>query len=287
MPKTSDSVIDQRTLANAIRALSMDAVQKANSGHPGMPMGMADTATVLFSKFLKYDPNWPEWPDRDRFILSNGHGSMLLYSLLYLTGYAGPTIDDIKNFRQLGSPCAGHPEYGELPGVETTTGPLAQGLGMAAGMALAERSLRAQFGKDVVDHFTYVVAGDGCLMEGLSHEVISFAGHQKLGKLIVLWDNNYISIDGPTDLAVSVDQLKRFEAHGWDLHDIDGHDFKAAETAIEKSQEKRQAVADFLPHHYRLRRAQQTGDRGHPRRPFGGRGSGRGQERAELAPQGV
>ena len=235
MPKTSDSVIDQRTLANAIRALSMDAVQKANSGHPGMPMGMADAATVLFSKFLKYDPNWPGWPDRDRFILSAGHGSMLLYSLLYLTGYAKPTIDDIKNFRQLGSPCAGHPEYGELPGVETTTGPLAQGLGMAAGMALAERSLRTQYGSDAVDHYTYVITGDGCLMEGLSHEILSFAGHQQLEKLIVLWDNNHISIDGPTSLAVSDDQLTRFEAHGWDAWEVDGHDFKAVEAAIEKA----------------------------------------------------
>jgi transketolase len=233
MPKKSDSVIDQRTLANAIRALSMDAVQKANSGHPGMPMGMADTATVLFSKFLKYDPNWPDWPDRDRFVLSAGHGSMLLYSLLFLTGYKNPTMEQITNFRQLGWPCAGHPEYGELPGIETTTGPLGQGLGMGVGMAVAERSLRTQFGKDVVDHYTYVVAGDGCLMEGISHEVISFAGHQKLNKLIVLWDNNHISIDGPTELAVSDNQLTRFEAHGWDAQEVDGHDFKAVEAAIE------------------------------------------------------
>jgi len=232
MAKKSDKVIDQRTLANAIRALSMDAVQKANSGHPGMPLGMADTATVLFSKFLKFDPKWPEWPDRDRFVLSAGHGSMLLYSLLYLTGYAKPTIADIKNFRQLGSPCPGHPEYRELPGVETTTGPLGQGLGMAVGMALAERSLRAEYGSDVVDHHTYVIAGDGCLMEGLSHEAISLAGHQQLDKLIVLWDNNHISIDGPTDLTVSDNQMKRFEAHGWDACEVDGHDFAAVEAAI-------------------------------------------------------
>lgn len=233
MSKKPDAAIDQKTLANAVRALSMDAVQKANSGHPGMPMGMADVATVLFSKFLKFDPTWPEWPDRDRFVLSAGHGSMLLYSILYLTGYARPTIEDIKNFRQLGQPCAGHPEYGELPGIETTTGPLGQGLGMAAGMALAERSLRAQFGEDVCDHHTYAIAGDGCLMEGLSHEVISFAGHQKLDRLIVLWDNNSISIDGSTNLSVSDDQIKRFEAHGWDTQDVDGHDFAAIEKALE------------------------------------------------------
>ncbi len=236
MPKNSDAAIDQKTLANAVRALSMDAVQKANSGHPGMPMGMADVATVLFSKFLKFDPKWPKWPDRDRFVLSAGHGSMLLYSILHLTGYTRPTIEDIKNFRQLGHPCAGHPEYGELPGIETTTGPLGQGLGMAAGMALAERSLRAQFGSEVCDHHTYAIAGDGCLMEGLSHEIISFAGHQKLDRLIVLWDNNSISIDGGTDLSVSDDQLERFEASGWDTSNVDGHDFAAIEKAIEAAQ---------------------------------------------------
>ncbi len=235
MSKKPAAAIDQRTLANAVRALSMDAVEKANSGHPGMPMGMADVATVLFSKFIKFDPKWPEWPDRDRFVLSAGHGSMLLYSILHLTGYSRPTIEDIKNFRQLGKPCAGHPEYGELPGVETTTGPLGQGLGMAAGMALAERSLRAQFGSDICDHHTYTLVGDGCLMEGLSHEVISFAGHQKLDHLIVLWDNNSISIDGATSLTVSDDQLKRFEAAGWDTQDVDGHDFGAIEKAIEKA----------------------------------------------------
>ena len=211
----------------------MDAVQKANSGHPGMPMGMADVATVLFSKFLKFDPAWPEWPDRDRFILSAGHGSMLLYSLLHLTGYKNPTMEEISNFRQLNWPCAGHPEYGELPGIETTTGPLGQGLGMAVGMAVAERSLGAQFGADAVDHYTYVITGDGCLMEGISHEVISFAGHHKLDKLIVLWDNNEISIDGATDLSVSDDQIKRFQAQGWDTFDVDGHDFAAVEAAIE------------------------------------------------------
>ena len=222
-----------RTLANAIRALSMDAVQKANSGHPGMPMGMADTALVLFSKFLKFDPANPGWADRDRFVLSAGHGSMLQYSLLYLLGYERPSIDDIKNFRQLGSPCAGHPEYGEPAGVECTTGPLGQGLGMAVGMAVAERSLRAEFGQDIVDHHTYAICSDGDLMEGISHEAISFAGHQALDKLIVLWDNNHISIDGPTDITVSDDQPARFQAaHGWDTFEVDGHDVKAVEKAL-------------------------------------------------------
>src|SRR5580693_4210755 len=192
-----------RDMANAIRALSMDAVEKANSGHPGMPMGMADAATVLFSQFLKFDPADPKWPDRDRFVLSAGHGSMLLYSLLWLTGYPGITLDNIKTFRKVGSPCAGHPEHGHLPGIETTTGPLGQGLANAVGMALAEAKLRAEFGADIVDHYTYVVAGDGCLMEGISHEAISLAGHLGLGRLIVMWDDNRVSIDGPTSLSVS------------------------------------------------------------------------------------
>ena len=244
MPTRENNNPDMRTLANAIRALSMDAVQKANSGHPGMPMGLADTALVLFSKFLKFDPDWPDWPDRDRFVLSAGHGSMLQYALLYLTGYAGPTIDDIKNFRQLGSPCPGHPEHSELPGVECTTGPLGQGLGMATGMAVAERSLQAQFGKELVDHYTYVICGDGCLMEGISHEIISFAGHQKLNKLIVLWDNNSISIDGPTELAVSDDQLARFKAHGWNVTDVDGHDFEAVEKALQAA--KKSSKPSFI-----------------------------------------
>ncbi len=235
MSNKKNTLKPDRTLANAIRALSMDAVQRAKSGHPGMPMGMADAATVLFSKFLKFDPAWPEWPDRDRFVLSAGHGSMLLYSLLYLTGYKGPTIKDIKNFRQLLSPCAGHPEYGELPGVEATTGPLSQGLGMAVGMAIAERALGAEFGPEVFDHYTYVIVGDGCLMEGLSHETLSLAGHQKLNKLIVLWDDNSVSIDGPTSLAVSDDQCQRFEAHGWDTLAVDGHDPAAVEAAIAKA----------------------------------------------------
>jgi transketolase len=222
-----------RDMANAIRALSMDAVQAANSGHPGMPMGMADVATVLFTRFLKFDAANPDWPDRDRFVLSAGHGSMLLYSLLYLTGYPGMELEQLKNFRQLGSHTAGHPEHGEAPGIETTTGPLGQGLGNGVGMALAERLLNARHGADIVDHFTYVLAGDGCLMEGISHEAISLAGHLKLGKLIVLFDDNHISIDGPTDLAVSDDQLARFAASGWHTTRVDGHDPEAVAAAIE------------------------------------------------------
>ncbi len=216
--------MDTRRLANAIRALSMDAVQAANSGHPGLPMGMADVAAVLFSKFLKFDPSDPQWPDRDRFVLSAGHGSMLLYSLLHLTGYPGITIDDIRRFRQLGSPCAGHPEYGHAPGIETTTGPLGQGLGNAVGMALAERMLNARFGDDLVNHKTYVIAGDGDLMEGISHEAASLAGHLKLNHLIVLYDDNHISIDGPTSLADSTNTRKRFKAMGWDVLACDGLD---------------------------------------------------------------
>jgi transketolase len=226
------TTVSDRTMANAIRALAMDAVQNANSGHPGMPMGMADAATVLFSKFLKFDPRRPDWPDRDRFVLSAGHGSMLLYSLLHLTGYARPTMDDIRNFRQLGHPCAGHPEFGMLPGVECTTGPLGQGLAMAVGMAMAERLQEARYGKDIVDHHTYVIAGDGCLMEGISHEAISLAGHLKLSKLILLWDDNDISIDGPLSLSCSDNQAMRFEAAGWHVQSVDGHDAGAVEAAL-------------------------------------------------------
>ncbi len=222
-------------MANAIRALSMDAVEAAKSGHPGMPMGMADVATVLFGKVLKFDPTDPHWPDRDRFILSAGHGSMLLYSLLYLTGYEGMTIDDIKNFRQLGSRTPGHPEYGHTVGVETTTGPLGQGIATSVGFALAERMLAAQFGSDLVDHYTYVIAGDGCLMEGISEEAIEIAGRQKLNKLIVLWDDNHITIDGPTSLSVATDQLARFEASGWEATRVDGHDPDAILAAIERA----------------------------------------------------
>ena len=212
-------------MANAIRALSMDAVQAANSGHPGMPMGMADVATVLYSQFLKFDPAAPEWPDRDRFVLSAGHGSMLLYSLLHLTGYAAPTMENIRNFRQLNSPCAGHPENFELAGVECTTGPLGQGLAMAVGMALAERHLNARFGDALVDHNTWVIAGDGCLMEGINHEAIGLAGHLKLGRLNVLWDDNRITIDGATALSTSEDIFGRYQATGWHTVACDGHDY--------------------------------------------------------------
>jgi transketolase len=222
-------------MANAIRALAMDAVEKAKSGHPGMPMGMADVATVLFTRFLKFDAADPGWPDRDRFVLSAGHGSMLLYALLHLTGYPSVTLEQLRNFRQLGSMTAGHPEYGHAPGIETTTGPLGQGLGNAVGMALAERLLNARLGDAIVDHYTYALAGDGCLMEGISHEAISLAGHLGLGKLIVLFDDNQISIDGPTSLAVSDDQVKRFEAAGWAATRVDGHDPEAVAGAIERA----------------------------------------------------
>jgi transketolase len=225
-----------RRMADTIRALSMDAVEKANSGHPGMPMGMADIATVLWGQFLKFDPADPHWPDRDRFILSNGHGSMLLYSLLHLTGYADMTMDEIKTFRQLGSRCAGHPERGHADGIEVTTGPLGQGIGNSVGMALAERLLQARFGKELVDHYTYVFCGDGCLMEGISQEAISLAGNLKLGKLILFWDDNHISIDGPTELARHEDELERFDASGWHTQRIDGHDTDAIADAIRKAQ---------------------------------------------------
>ncbi|HML11108.1 MAG TPA: transketolase [Stellaceae bacterium] len=223
-------------MANALRALSMDAVEQAKSGHPGMPMGMADIATVLFSQFLKFDAAAPDWPDRDRFILSNGHGSMLLYGLLHLTGYADMTLEELKRFRQLGSKTAGHPERGLATGIEVTTGPLGQGIANSVGIALAERMLAAEFGDDVVDHHTYVFCGDGCLMEGISHEALSLAGHLKLSKLIVFWDDNSISIDGPTSLAVDDDQVARFVAHGWATDRIDGHDPAAIAAAIKKAQ---------------------------------------------------
>ena len=222
-----------REMANCIRALAMDAVQQANSGHPGMPMGMADIATVLFSKFLRFDAEEPKWFDRDRFIISNGHGSMLLYSLLFLTGYKDMTIEEIKRFRQIDSKTAGHPEYNHADGVETTTGPLGQGLANAVGMALAERIMNATYGDALVDHYTYVFMGDGCLMEGISHEAISLAGHLKLGKLIAFFDNNAISIDGATSLAVSDDQTARFRAAHWRVLEIDGHDTDAIRDAIE------------------------------------------------------
>jgi transketolase len=223
-------------LANAIRFLAADAVQKANSGHPGLPMGMADVATVLFTKFLKIDPADPKWPDRDRFVLSAGHGSMLQYAVHYLLGYSDMTIDEIKSFRQLHSRTPGHPEYGHTLGVEATTGPLGQGLAMSIGMAISEAALHARFGADLVDHRTYVIVGDGCLMEGVSHEAIDLAGHLRLNKLIVMWDNNHISIDGATSLSTSMDQLKRFEAAGWRTTAVDGHDANAVEAALREAQ---------------------------------------------------
>jgi transketolase len=233
--------VEPRQLANAIRALAMDAVQAANSGHPGMPMGMADAATVLFTEVLKYDPADPKWPDRDRFILSAGHGSMLIYALLYLTGYARPTIDDIRNFRQLNSPCAGHPENFLLEGIETTTGPLGQGLAMAVGMAIAERNLNAAFGDQLVDHNSWVIAGDGCLMEGINHEAVGLAGHLRLGRLNVLWDDNRITIDGPTSLSTSEDVRARYTASGWHVTSCDGHDVADVRRALAE------ALADPRP----------------------------------------
>jgi transketolase len=237
----------QRRLANAIRALAMDAVEAANSGHPGMPMGMADAATALFTKHLKFDAADPRWPDRDRFILSAGHGSMLIYALLYLTGYARPTLDDIKHFRQLGSPTAGHPENFELPGIEVTTGPLGQGVAMAVGMAIAERHLNAVYGDELVDHRTFVIAGDGDLMEGVNHEAVGLAGHLKLGRLIVLWDDNKITIDGSTELSRSEDVVARHQAAGWQTVECDGLDAGKVSKAIEK------AVADERPSLIRCR----------------------------------
>ncbi len=219
-------------LANCIRFLAIDAVQKANSGHPGMPMGMADIATVLYEKHLKFDPNDPRWIDRDRFILSNGHGSMLLYACLYLAGYKDINLDDIKNFRQLKSPTAGHPEYGELEAIETTTGPLSQGLSNGVGFAMAEKKLSSCLGQDLINHYTYVFAGDGCLMEGLSHETCSLAGHLKLNKLIVFFDDNSISIDGPLSLSSSDDVPQRFKSYNWNVLTIDGHDHEEINDAI-------------------------------------------------------
>lgn len=229
----------EKSLANAIRVLSADAIDKANSGHPGMPLGMADVATVLFTKFIKINPQAPRWFDRDRFVLSAGHGSMLLYSILYLLGYPDISIEDIKNFRQLGAKTAGHPEYGHLSGIDMTTGPLGQGITSAVGMALAERILAAKYGADVCNHYTYVIAGDGCLMEGISEEAISLAGHWKLNKLIVFWDNNNITIDGNVTAANSTDQIKRFEAVGWNTISIDGQNPQEIEKAIKKARKSK------------------------------------------------
>ena len=233
--------VTKQEMANAIRALSMDAVEAAKSGHPGMPMGMADAATALFCDHMKFDASQPYWPDRDRFILSAGHGSMLIYAYLYLTGYADMTLDEVKNFRQWGAKTAGHPEFGHATGIETTTGPLGQGIANAVGMAMAERHKAARFGADLIDHHTYVIAGDGCLMEGVSHEAASLAGHLKLGRIIVLFDDNGISIDGPTSLTVSEDTTKRYEAYGWQVLSCDGHDSEAVSAAI------RDAKADDRP----------------------------------------
>lgn len=229
-------------MAHAIRFLSADAIEKSKSGHPGMPLGMADVATVLFSRYIKLNPEQPRWFDRDRFVLSAGHGSMLLYSLLYLMGYKDISLEDIKNFRQLGAKTAGHPEYGHLSGIDITTGPLGQGIASAVGMALAERRLNARYGDKLCDHYTYVIAGDGCLMEGISEEAITLAGHWKLNKLIVFWDNNNITIDGTVDKSSSVDQVRRFEAAGWKVLKVDGHDQPAIAAVIEEAQKSDRPV---------------------------------------------
>ena len=254
---------DHWSKATAIRALTLDAVAAANSGHSGMPMGMADVATVLFEKHLKFDASAPNWPDRDRFILSAGHGSMLLYSLLHLTGYADMTLEQVKNFRQWGAITAGHPEYGHAAGIETTTGPLGQGIANATGFAMAEEIMRAQYGKKIVDHFTYVIAGDGCLMEGVSQEAITLAGRHQLGKLIVFWDNNNITIDGPVTLSDTTDQPMRFKSAGWDVIEIDGHDPVAIDAAITKAKHQKKPTMIACKTHIALGHAAQDTSKGH------------------------
>nr|WP_253196041.1 transketolase [Roseovarius sp. PS-C2] len=254
---------DHWNKATAIRALTLDAVAAANSGHSGMPMGMADVATVLFEKHLKFDAANPDWPDRDRFILSAGHGSMLLYSLLHLTGYQDMTLEQIKNFRQWGAITAGHPEYGHAKGIETTTGPLGQGISNSVGFAMAEEMLRARFGRKLVDHYTYVIAGDGCLMEGVSQEAIGLAGRHSLGKLIVFWDNNNITIDGKVDLADRTDQVKRFRAAGWQVLEIDGHDPAAIDEAITAARKSRKPTMIACATHIALGHAAQDTSKGH------------------------
>ena len=249
--------------AAAVRMLAVDAVQAANSGHPGMPMGMADVATVLFEKHLKFDASNPDWADRDRFVLSAGHGSMLLYALLHLTGYEDMTIEQIRNFRQLGAITAGHPEYGHAKGIETTTGPLGQGLATAVGMAMAEEALRDRFGRKVQDHYTYVIAGDGCLMEGISHEAIGLAGMQKLGKLIVMWDNNNISIDGEISLSDVTDQRKRFAAAGWQVLACDGHDPEDIDRALTAAKSSKKPTLIDCKTHIGLGSAYQDSAKAH------------------------
>ena len=254
---------DHWAKATAIRALTLDAVAAANSGHSGMPMGMADVATVLFEKHLKFDPSQPNWPDRDRFILSAGHGSMLLYALLHLTGYADMTLDEIKNFRQWGSRTAGHPEYGHAAGIETTTGPLGQGIANSVGFAMAEEIQRATYGKKVVDHYTYVIAGDGCLMEGVSQEAITLAGRHQLSKLIVLWDNNNITIDGPVTLSDRTDQVGRFKSAGWAVLEIDGHDPEAIDAALTQAKKGNKPTMIACKTHIALGHVAQDTSKGH------------------------
>jgi len=254
---------DHWSKASAIRALTLDAVAAAKSGHSGMPMGMADVATVLFEKHLKFDASAPHWPDRDRFILSAGHGSMLLYSLLHLTGYADMTLQQLKDFRQWGAVTAGHPEYGHATGIETTTGPLGQGIANSVGFAMAEEIQRATYGKKLVDHYTYVIAGDGCLMEGVSQEAITLAGRHQLSKLIVLWDNNNITIDGTVELSDRTDQPARFKSAGWQVIEIDGHDPEAIDAALTKAKSGKKPTMIACKTHIALGHAAQDTSKGH------------------------